>query len=219
MAELRTEEEQLEAIKSWWRQNGSSLLLGIAVAVALVLGWQAWQRYQSNQAADASINYQNLIEAVVALRSTPDASEQQVTANHLAETLKSDHADSGYAAMAALLMARVAVDEGDLDKAQRELEWVQQHAEEEELKQLALLRAARVQMAQGDAEGAISLLEKTDGVHFAAAVNELRGDLYVVLGKREAARQAYDKALSATDLQSQSVLRMKRDNLAEGEQS
>ena len=31
MAEMRTEEEQIEAIKQWWKKNGSSLLIGIAL--------------------------------------------------------------------------------------------------------------------------------------------------------------------------------------------
>lgn len=219
MAELRTEEEQVEAIKNWWKQNGSSLLLGVALAVALVLGWQAWQRYQTNKATEASINYQNLVEAVLVLRSTPEDSAQSATASHLAQTLKSDFSDSGYAAMAALLMARVAVDAGDLEAALTELDWVRQNADQEELKQLALLRSARVKLAQGDAEAARALLDAADQRHYVAVFNELRGDVYAALGQPAEARAAYDEALKTADRQAQSILRMKRDNLATGEQS
>lgn len=219
MAELRTEEEQVEAIKNWWKQNGSSLLLGIALAVALVLGWQAWQRYQTNKATEASANYQNLVEAVLALRNAPQDSAQQATAAHLAQTLKADFSDSGYASMAALLMARVAVDGGDLDTALTELDWVRQNAEQEELKQLALLRAARVKLAQGDAAAARTLLDGADQTHYVAAFSELRGDVYLALGQLTEARAAYEQALQTADSQAQPILRMKRDNLAAGEQS
>lgn len=219
MAELRTEEEQVEAIKHWWKKNGSSLLLGVALAVALVLGWQAWQRYQANQAAEASANYQNLVEAVVAVRSAPDDTAQHATAAHLAQTLKTDFSGSGYAPMAALLMAGVAVDTGDLKAALSELDWVRQHADQEDLKQLALLRTARIKLAQGEAEAARVLLEGADEGYYVAAVNELRGDVLVALGQLADARTAYDLALETADRQAQPILRMKRDNLATGEQS
>ncbi len=41
MAELRTEEEQIEAIKRWWKENGVSLLIGAAIAAAGVFAWKA----------------------------------------------------------------------------------------------------------------------------------------------------------------------------------
>lgn len=219
MAELRTEEEQVEAIKNWWKKNGSSLLLGIALAVALVLGWQAWQRYQANKATEASVNYQNLVDAVLAVRGAPDASEQRATAEHLATTLKGEFADSGYASMAALLMARVAVDAGDLEAALSELDWVREHAEQNALKQLALLRAARIKLAQGDAGAAAALLDGADERYYAAAVNELRGDVFVAMGQQAQARQAYERALETAGRQAQPILMMKRDNVSAGEQS
>lgn len=133
--------------------------------------------------------------------------------------LKADFSDSGYASMAALLMARVAVDGGDLDTALTELDWVRQNAEQEELKQLALLRAARVKLAQGDAAAARTLLDGADQTHYVAAFSELRGDVYLALGQLTEARAAYEQALQTADSQAQPILRMKRDNLAAGEQS
>ncbi|MBV1790528.1 tetratricopeptide repeat protein [Marinobacterium sp. D7] len=219
MAELRTEEEQIEAIKNWWKENGRSLLLAIVVALAAVLGWQGWQKRQAAQATNASITYQELVDAVLALRSAPDVDAQRATAEHLAGTLKSDYSDSGYAVLASLLMAKVNVDNGAFDKALDDLGWVQQNAEQDELKQLALQRIARIRLAQGDAEGARDLLKSGDAGYFTAAYEELLGDVLVALGDEAEARKAYEKALAAAAPQAQAVLQMKRDDLAQGDES
>ncbi|MDX1713508.1 MAG: tetratricopeptide repeat protein, partial [Halomonas venusta] len=61
MAELRSEEEQLEVIKRWWKENGTSLIAGAVLAAAGVFGWNAWQNYQEGQAEAASVRYQQLV--------------------------------------------------------------------------------------------------------------------------------------------------------------
>ena len=63
MAELRTEEEQIQAIKDWWKKNGSSLLIGIGAALAIVFGWQAWQNHQAQQRTEAANQFANLLNA------------------------------------------------------------------------------------------------------------------------------------------------------------
>ena len=63
MAELRTEEEQIQAIKDWWKKNGSSLLIGIGAALAIVFGWQAWQNSQAQQRTEAANQFANLLNA------------------------------------------------------------------------------------------------------------------------------------------------------------
>lgn len=219
MAELRTEEEQIEAIKNWWKENGRSLLLAIAVAVAAVFGWQGWQKRLDARATNASITYQELVDSVLALRSASDFEAQRATAEHLVSTLKSDYSDSGYAALGSLLMAKVFVDAGDVDKALAELAWTQQHAEVDELKQLARLRTARIRLAQGDAEAAQDLLKSEGPAYFTAAYEELLGDTLVALGEKAEARKAYDRALAAAAPQAKAVLQMKRDDLAQGDES
>lgn len=219
MAELRTEEEQVEALKNWWKENGRSLLLAIVVALAGVLGWQGWQKRVEAQATNASITYQELVDAVLALRSAPDADAQRTTANHLAETLKGDFSDSGYAVLGALLMAKVQVDSGETEKALAGLTWVMENSEVEELKQLAILRAARIKLAQGDAAAANDLLESGDKGYFTAAHEELLGDTLLSLGDKAEARKAYDKALAVAAPQAKAILQMKRDDLAQGDES
>ncbi len=91
MSDMRTEEEQVEALKNWWKENGKSLLLTIALALAVVFGWKGWQNNQRITAENAAVMYQNLVQAV-ALASAPQATDdQRTTASHLAKTLKDEY--------------------------------------------------------------------------------------------------------------------------------
>ena len=85
MAELRTEEEQVQAIKDWWKNNGSSLLIGIGAALAIVFGWQAWQNHQAQQRAEAANQFANLLNA---FSSADDESAD--TVGFVAETLRDE---------------------------------------------------------------------------------------------------------------------------------
>ena len=96
VAEMRTEEEQVAAIKSWWKENGKSLVLTVAVVLAGVFGWKAWQQKQANDAEAASIIYQNLVQAV-AVSVQQGAADDVTTANHLGQQLKNDYDGSGSA--------------------------------------------------------------------------------------------------------------------------
>ncbi|WP_315982668.1 tetratricopeptide repeat protein [Aliamphritea spongicola] len=68
MAELRTEEEQVEALKKWWQENGKSLVLGVLLAGAIIFAWKGWQNSQQVKAETAAALYQNLIQAVALVR-------------------------------------------------------------------------------------------------------------------------------------------------------
>lgn len=108
MAELRTEEEQVQAIKDWWKNNGSSLLIGIGAALAIVFGWQAWQNHQAQQRAEAANQFANLLNA---FSSADDESAD--TVGFVAETLRDEHGDSAYAIYGNLVLARQQMVEGE----------------------------------------------------------------------------------------------------------
>ncbi|MGB1221532.1 MAG: tetratricopeptide repeat protein, partial [Alcanivoracaceae bacterium] len=53
-----SEEEQIERLQSWWRENGTSLVAAIVVAVAAVVGWRHYQELERTEAAAASSVYE-----------------------------------------------------------------------------------------------------------------------------------------------------------------
>lgn len=217
MAELRTEEEQVEFIKNWWKENGTSLLLSIGVAVAGVMGWKAWVANQEATAANASALYEN-ISTVVTAPAVDDA--QRTSAFHLGDELKSEFGSSTYAPMAAMLLARSAVESGDLDRAKTELEYVvSSDAADASLKQLASLRLARVALAQEDFAAAKSALARAEGGEYASLYNELSADLAVAQGDLDAARASYRMALETATTQSRALIQLKLDDIATGDAS
>lgn len=214
MAELRTEEEQVQALKSWWDENGKSLILGIAVALAAVLGWKGWQQQEAVQAENASILYQNLLDSVVGAIGPQQDEAKLATANHLSGQLKSEYDSTAYANYAALIMARVAVEQSQLDKAVEELDWVLAHQPTESMYVLASMRKARVIADQGDADKAISIIDSIPTAGYDVSLNELKGDLYLSKGDIAKAKAAYEAALSASAASSRPLLEMKLNDLA-----
>jgi len=217
VAELRTEEEQVEFIKNWWKENGTSLLISIGVAVAGVMGWKAWVANQEATAANASALYENISSAVTA-PTIDDA--QRTSAYHLGEQLKSEFDSSAYAPMAAMLLARAAVESNELDKARAELAYVvASDAADADLKQLANLRLARIALAQADYSSAEAALSAAGEGEYSSLYNELAGDLAVAQGDLDAARSAYAKALQSATQQSRSLIQLKLDDIAAGDAS
>jgi len=215
VSEMRTEEEQVEALKNWWKENGKSLLLGIALALAIVFGWNGWQNNQRVTAENAGVVYQNLVQAV-AIASAPTATdEQRKTAAHLADTLKQDYDGSAYARFGALLAARLAADSGDLDAALQEFDWVLSQKPDAVMEVVTSMRKARVLGAKGEADAAIAVLNGLSADSFKVSVEELKGDLYLQMNQPEEARTAYQSALNAVTQQgSRPILNMKLDNLS-----
>ncbi|WP_019341056.1 YfgM family protein [Stutzerimonas stutzeri] len=208
-----TEEEQLAQIKEWWLQNGKPLLLGGALALALVFGWQYWQKHQLNQAQNASTVYQQLLNAAL-----EEGGADTAEVSRLGNLLQKEFAGSHYAQYGSLFVAKVAVESGRLDEAATELQAVLDKPADKTLEELARQRLARILAAQDKAEEGLALLQGEAVDAFAASREELRGDLLVQLERPEEAHAAYSKA---KELLSQDAaiggLQLKLDDLARGE--
>jgi predicted negative regulator of RcsB-dependent stress response len=214
VAEMRTEEEQVEAIKSWWKENGKSLVLTVVVVLTGVFGWKAWQQKQANDAEAASIIYQNLMQAVV-VSVQQGAADDVTTANHLGNQLKNDYSSSEYAKLASMLLARVAVNQENYDAAMQELDWVLANDPSKEMESISLMRKAQVYLAQGKLDEGLAEVGKVTDVAFKASALELAGDIQLSKGDKSAARKAYEQALVANkDTANRQLLSIKLDDLA-----
>ena len=209
MAEYRTDEETIELAKSWWRENGVKLVSGVAIALAVALGYRGWQdhvRQQNETAADHFRQFEETQDA------TAPAVEQ--TRKFLYEQLKTQDASSGYAALAALLEAQRLAGRNEWAAAAKELQWVVAAAVSANIKDVARLRLARVQWAQDDLTLALKTLDGIDGAGLAGQLAELRGDILMAKGDRAAAYAAYQKAAAAEGKTPSPLLAMKRDDAA-----
>ncbi|MEE4191491.1 MAG: tetratricopeptide repeat protein [Halieaceae bacterium] len=191
MDTYRTEEEQVEALKKWWEENGRSTIAAVALALAAGFGWNYWQGYQQQQAESASLLYEEMMASV---GQSGEAAQAQ-TIKTLGERLKGTYPSSTYAQFAALHLARIAVVEGRLEDAEAELRWVLTQGPAPELALLAELRLARVKAALGDSQAALEILAAAQPGAFAAAYAEAEGDIYLDLGDSASAIAAYERAL------------------------
>lgn len=189
---VETDEEQLEVLKNWWSENGTSTITSILVVLGAVFGFRAWEDSVRESGEAASITYENLVQATSNL-----ADENlRTTALSLGEQLKSEHDDSTYAAFAAMHLAKVAVEKNDLVQAQAQLEWVINQKPERHLETIARMRLARVLVSKGDAYAAMEKLSNYQpGQAQRASWEEVRGDVFVALGDNVNARQSYQIAL------------------------
>ena len=207
MSDYRTEEEQAEAIKKWWRENGKFIIAGIVIGLTAIFGWRGYNNNLAQQAEAASTLYEQML---IASRAN-DSENVEVYANRILDDYKS----SSYAIFATLMLAKLSAESGELDQAETHLRWVIKNASQEEFKHIARLRLARVLISADKLDDASKMLSINNTGDFSARYEELRGDIFVKQNKTEEARQAYQKALvnSAASEGGQSVLQMKLDDL------
>ena len=54
---MDTEDQQLEELKKWWKENGSSIITGVVLGLAILFGARAWFAWQERTAQQASAVY------------------------------------------------------------------------------------------------------------------------------------------------------------------
>ncbi len=190
MDDYYNEQEQWERVKQWLRDNGLWLLAGVAIGVGALVGWRWWEERFERRAVEASTRYQQLLEAF--------GRGDRTRGVTLAEELRRDYASSPYADQSDLVLARSFVEAGELGNAVERLERVLRSSRDAELRHVARLRLARVQIAQGNADQALATLaaEETPGA-FAPRYAEVRGDALFAKGDRAGALREYRAARSA----------------------
>ena len=181
------EQEQIEAIRSFWHSWGRWLALALTFVCLGYLGFQGWQMYQRKQAAAAGEYYAQI-------ESHLERGQQDKLAP-LFQSLKQEYASTAYANRAALIEARLAFEAGQFAPARASLEWVIEHTKEEAIRDLARWRLAAVLLDEKQFDRALAELTKphTDG--FAGSFLDLKGDVLVAKGDIAAARSAYRAAL------------------------
>ena len=204
--QYETEEQQVEALKEWWAENGRAVLLGIGLGVLLILAWMWWKGSQEKKAIAASDNYSQSIEAL-------EAGQHDTVAELFAEA-KSDHSGSLYGAYTGLVAARSAIEQGNLEDAGSTLQWVVDNAELDSVATVARVRLARVRAALGDTDAGLKVLPTSYPSSFTALIEEARGDLHVAAGNNDEARSAYQAAMDAGQAVDGNTLRMKFNELA-----
>jgi predicted negative regulator of RcsB-dependent stress response len=186
--ELLSEKEQLEAIRSWWRENGRYIISGVVIGVGLLLGWNYWTSQKAESVLRASQIYESLANEVAA--GNADA------ARSIAADLYDNYGSTVYARQARLAMARLFMDKGRDEDAANELEALLQSGGDSETAMVGRLRLARILLYQDKPQEAVDLLQGYSDTAFAGRYSETLGDAYAALGRSDDARDAYTLALA-----------------------
>ena len=207
MVEQLTDDEQLEALKKWWKENGTAIIVGIIIGVSAIVGFWKWNQHVETQALAASLQYDNFSQAVI--DNKPEDIKKYFT------ILKTEYVDTSYAALAALLYASYEYDKKNIEKSLEYLRWAQQHPGHDALLYVTQVRLAKLLVAQGKLDEAFSLIEKIKEPAFDAQYAEIKGDIYTKKGEQALARTSYLLALASSELSGtqREFVQMKLDDL------
>lgn len=182
MSEHITDDQQVEQLKKWWKENGRAIVLGIVLGLGAIGGWQGWQSYQQSQAEAGAALYDSFIVQLLA--------GNQAEAQALFAQIDTDYGRSIYAAFAHLQMASAVLQQNDVPSAIAHLRAVTANTKDKALAQLAALRLARLELDQDDFAAARNALALVKDEAFTAEKLALEGRLAL-------AEKDYDKARAA----------------------
>ena len=206
MNEYETEDQQVEALKKWWKENGTSLITGLLVGVTALFGWRYYVDQNHVHAVQASDIYMQVMQSAT-LNTVNDKTID------LHNTLINDYSDTPYAALASLILAKSEYEKDNVEAAATQLGLAAKHAGDEVIKQIANSRLASIYIEQEKYEAALTLLTMSHDAVYDAQYEELKGDLYMAKGDTEQARIAYDKAINLQGFAASKWLKLKRQNL------
>jgi predicted negative regulator of RcsB-dependent stress response len=185
------EQEQLDALKAFWKQYGNLITWLLVAALTAYAGLNAWRWWQRDQAVKAGAMFEQLELAA--------ASGDAQRAGKIFADLKERYARTAYAGQGGLVAARAQFDQGQLDAATASLTWVADNAGEDEYKTIARLRLAGLLLQEKNYDAALKQLDLARAPSFEALVADRRGDVLLAQGKPEQARDAYMAAWKAMD--------------------
>jgi predicted negative regulator of RcsB-dependent stress response len=205
---LLTEQEQVEAIRGWWRENGRYIISGLVIGAGLLFGWNYWQNQQEQKALEASALYESLAEDVAQTRLEP--------AQAKAAEILDNYASTPYAPQARLAMARLYMDMGRDRDAAEALRPLVEEGGDSEAAMIARLRLGKLLLYQDKPEEVVELLQGYDDTAFGARYSETLGDALAALDRNDEAVEAYAAALAGNpDLPTvdTTLIQMKINNL------
>lgn len=203
------EQEQIAVIKDWWRQYGNLVVLVLVVASLTASALYGWRYYRNEQSLAAVTLYQQMGQA--------ERANDAKRVRDIAAQIVDKYASTPYAGMAALAGARASFGTGDLAAAKKQLQWVVDHARDDEMRDVARLRLAGVLLDEKNYPEALKLAEAKPVESFAALYADMKGDILVAQGKPADARTAYQLALNKSAPQSQyrTLVQLKLDALGD----
>lgn len=199
------ENDQVDAIKRFFAENGKALAVGVILGVGALVGWRYWNSHQTESARAASLSYQTVVSSLSAGKA------ENLSA---AEKFAADNKNT-YGALASMELAQQFVDQNQLEKAAAQLQQGLAATSDENLNAVITLRLARVQVQLKQADTALKTLDSVKGEGWAAIVADLRGEALLSKGDKQGARSAWEAGVKSNASPALSeMMQMKINNLS-----
>jgi len=199
------ENEQVDALRRFFANNGKALAVGVVIGIAALGGWRYWSSHQQDSAKTVSAEYQKVTRAMQAGK--PETLEA-------VNTFASENSNT-YGALAALDLAKQYVDSDQLDKAATLLQNGLKDTKDANLQAVINLRLARIQLQQNQADAALKTLDSVKGDGWTAIVADIRGEALLSKGDKQGARDAWSKGVESDASPAlKQMMQMKMNNLS-----
>lgn len=185
------EQEQLAEFKHFWKQYGGLISWVLIAVFGSVAAWNGYQYWHGRQATQASVMYEEVDRAVL-------SGDMARIERSLAD-MKDRFGGTVYADQAGLLAAKVYYEKGNVDASKAALTWVSDKANDEGYKSIASLRLAGILLETKAYDEALKSLAGTFPKDFVPLVNDRRGDILLLQGKKTEAKAEYEKAYRGLD--------------------
>tara|TARA_B100001057_G_scaffold477857_1_gene547630 strand:- start:1093 stop:1731 length:639 start_codon:yes stop_codon:yes gene_type:complete len=199
-----TEEQQIERIKELWNEYGKVIVASAVIGLGGLFGWNQYQDSVIATQEATSDSYVAVIE---------ELADKGVSAANDVQTFIDDNQKTQYSVLAALQLAKLQVEAGNLDEALAQLEWAKSATQDTAISAVILHRLARLKLEQGNYDAALADLNLVKDQGWAGRVAELKGDIFLRQGNTEAAYTTYTEAQQDGD--ASQTLQMKLDDLAQ----
>ena len=204
MAYSIEEEQEINQLKDWWKENGKTIIVAFILGVGGMFGWRYWQAHQAEQIAQASAQYDALIYSA-------QQDEQAKKAN--IEQFVQANSKTTYAVFALLDEAKKATEKQDFAAAEVNLNQALTQSQDEVLTYIVALRLSAVQFQLGQLDNALTTLNQVKGESFSARKALLTGDIQVAKGDKVAAKNSFEQAQQSGSQLEQQMAKMKLNNL------
>ena len=180
------EQEQLDALKAFWKQYGNALTWILIAVLGAYAAWNGWNYYQRRQAEQAAAMYDELDRA--------SAAAEADKANRVFADLRERFPKAAFTAQGGLLAAKVLAEKGQLEPAQTAFAWVADNATDEDVRALARLRWSGLLLDEKKYDEALKVLEGIKSTSMEALSADRRGDILMLQGKKSEAVASYRAA-------------------------
>ena len=204
MAYSIEEEQEINQLKDWWKENGKTIIVAFILGVGGMFGWRYWQAHQAEQIAQASAQYDALIYSA-------QQDEQAKKAN--IEQFVQANSKTAYAVFALLDEAKKATEKQDFAAAEVNLNQALTQSQDEVLTSIVALRLSAVQFQLGQLDNALTTLNQVKGESFNARKAILTGDIQIAKGDKVAAKNSFEQAQQSGSQLEQQMAKMKLNNL------